>query len=489
MRGTVNVKWLVIGLVAAVGVGLMLTLQVRDWIVLETEAGGSCGSSSRGISSGPCPQNWGTIFVLSLFSLMALIPLSIYGLLKAGRVGCLAGVLVTAIGIYPGAVLFDAMHGRSVEVTWTSPSDTVSDAETEGVWTSGGLVVRARFDGLTAFDAGSGGQRWQSTLPGRDVLCGMSRTAVDGIGMIAEQTTSTQCSRVSAVDLATGKSLWNATIPPEEASSGTDADKLAIAGDTAMIRTQRTLQALGARDGKPRWKRVPQSPVCRYSWIAGGTNLAIAAERCNDRDGVSREVLRALDPATGREQWSLRIPAVGNANVALISADPLVLHVRETDQRGTTSLLAVNAEGKITATIPAAAIDASAVLPGRSIPVFRIAVTGDAVITPTRTEKARHQVTAYALADGRRLWATKEDRDSVSALAVDGQDVIMATARFDTMKLRILDPATGAERRSATVPLRRIDSRLQLVPAPTALVVVSGTGMTPYHPLQGLPRF
>ncbi|MEO3786686.1 PQQ-binding-like beta-propeller repeat protein [Actinocorallia sp. B10E7] len=108
---------------------------------------------------------------------------------------------------------------------------------------------------------------------------------------------------------------------------------------------------------------------------------------------------------------------------------------------------------------------------------------------PTRAEKARHQVTAYALADGRRLWATKEDRDSVSALAVDGQDVIMATARFDTMKLRILDPATGAERRSATVPLRRIDSRLQLVPAPTALVVVSGTGMTPYHPLQGLPRF
>ncbi|GAA3224954.1 PQQ-binding-like beta-propeller repeat protein [Actinocorallia longicatena] len=488
MRGTGNLKWLVIGLLAAVVVGLAVTLQVRDWMALGAETGGSCGTSSRGTSSGPCPQNWATIFVLSLFSLMVFVPLSFYALFKAGTVGRVAGLLVTAVGIYPGVVLFDALHGESVEVAWSTPSDTVSDAETEGVWTSGDLVVRARFDGLTAFDSGSGARRWESPLPGRDVLCGMSRTAAAGIGMIAEQETSTKCSRVSAVDLATGKNLWSAAIPPAEAATGRDEDRLAVAGDSAVIGTERTLEARGARDGRLRWRRDPKSELCRYSWIAGAADRVVVSERCNAQNGTFTEKLLALDPATGRARWSLPVPAVGNANLTLISADPLVVHVRETDQRGTTSLLAVDAEGRITATIPAEAVDVSAVLPSRSIPVHRIAVTEDAVIAVTRTPDSRYQVTAFALAGGRSLWTTKKGRDSISALVADGPDVLLTTSRFSTLKLRVLDPATGAERGSATVPLDRADSRFQLVPAPGALVVVSGSGRNPYHPLQGFPR-
>ncbi|GAB3279502.1 hypothetical protein GCM10027589_06140 [Actinocorallia lasiicapitis] len=487
----INVKWAIIGLIAAVGVGLMLTLQVRNWIALGVESGGSCGSS-RGISSGPCPQSWGTIFGLSLASLFLFVPLVFMALVKAGRIGCVAGAVAAAVGVYPGILLFDAMHGRTIEAAWSLPSDTGSDTDTEGVWASGETVVRARFDGLTAYQAGSGERRWNWQLPGRDVLCGLSRTADGGVGLVARQSPDAGlCGTTTALDLVTGKVLWEHTVATEDLSAGTEFDRLALAGDSALVRTSRLVQALGVKDGAVRWKRTPKSPRCLFGWIAGGTDRTVVAERCHDTDAATH-VLRSLDPATGRELWSLRIPAVGNANVSFVSAEPLVVRVQETDQRGTTSLLSINGEGRVIATIPVDESDAKIEddpLGSRSvIPVYRIAVTKDTLVAKTRNTRGENRLTAYSLTDGHRLWQSPKGRDTIAFVAYDGKEVLTATARSGLLRLRALDPATGKERVSAAVPLDYLDSGSQLIPTPSALIVAAGSGHAPYSPLQGLPR-
>jgi hypothetical protein len=42
---SLTVRTVVIGLLAALGLGIALTLQVRSWGAVAIEAGGSCGSS------------------------------------------------------------------------------------------------------------------------------------------------------------------------------------------------------------------------------------------------------------------------------------------------------------------------------------------------------------------------------------------------------------------------------------------------------------
>src|SRR5690606_34622138 len=118
--------------------------------------------------------------------------------------------------VYPAAVVFGHLHGDTWELAWTAPSDRTDDGETGGIWqTTGeaGTVVRLAFDGMTAFDIVSGTPRWSAAFPARDVLCAMSRTSSDGVGLVARHDEDAPCAEFSAVDIQTGRTLWEATAP------------------------------------------------------------------------------------------------------------------------------------------------------------------------------------------------------------------------------------------------------------------------------------
>ncbi|TYK47116.1 PQQ-binding-like beta-propeller repeat protein [Actinomadura decatromicini] len=487
---SVTARRVAIGLVAAAACGLLATLLIRNFGALGSEAGGSCGTRR-----GPCPNHWGLIFALSFFPLMILVPAACYGLYKLGRLGWVAGPVAAAVCVYPGWLLFDVLHGPTLRFAWSAPSDRGSDTDTEGVWITGDAVVRGKFDGLTAYAAGTGEQSWNSVLPGRDTLCAMSRTVEGGVGLIAHEPGSGQCGSLAAIDTATGRTLWNRTLPTGRPSLSDKADSLAIAGTTGAYRTNDTVEGFAVRDGKTLWKQENKLNGCSFEWVAGTSAQVLLGERCTRTTGTgvtTSQLVRALDPATGRELWKTDLRVIGNANVDLVHAAPLVLAVRESDARGKKSLTVLDAQGRVTATIPTDD-------PGRSIDTFdqsgsaavpsrKIAVSAATLVAVARADRGENSLVGYRLSDGRRLWTTGTSRNTIDAIAFDGKNVVTLTSHFTTLQLRSYDSSTGEERTSAVAPSRWNDSRPRLLPSPAGLIIASSSGRTPYHPLTMLPR-
>ncbi|WP_171064554.1 outer membrane protein assembly factor BamB family protein, partial [Actinomadura soli] len=456
-----------IGLAAAALCGVLLPLLVRDFIVLGTEAGGSCGTRR-----GPCPNHWGLIFALSFFPLMLLIPLACYALYKARRSAWIAGLVAAVVCLYPGWLFFDVLHGPTLKFTWSAPHDRGSDTDTEGVWSSGDVVVRAKFDGVTAYAARTGRQSWNSTLPRRDTLCAMSRTAESGVGLIAHEPGSGQCGSIQAIDTATGKQLWSRTLPTGEPVLEKEADALAIAGTAGAYRTSDTVEGFGLRDGRTLWRADRTSPGCSFGWLAGTSAQILLGERCTRTDPGVRtigfsQLVRAFDPATGRELWKTDLQVIGNATVDLVSAAPLVLAVRESDTRGKKSLMALDAQGRVTATIPTddpdRMIETSNQTTSAAIPSRKITIAGGTLVAVTRADRGGYALAGYRLADGRHLWTSEKSRNAIEAITFDGKNVLTLTSRITTLQLRSIDPSTGKERTSSVVPSRWNDSRPTLL--------------------------
>ncbi|WP_067889494.1 PQQ-binding-like beta-propeller repeat protein [Actinomadura chibensis] len=478
------------GLVGAGVCGALLTMLVRDFAVLGSEAGGSCGTRR-----GPCPNHWGLIFALSFVPLLVLVPLTCYGLFKGMRRGWLAGLVAAAVCVYPGSLLFDVLHGPTLRFAWSAPSDRGSDTDTEGVWITGDAVVRGKFDGLTAYAAGTGERSWNSVLPGRDTLCAMSRTAEGGIGLIAHEPGSGQCASLAAIDTATGRTLWNRTLPTVRPALPDKADSLAIAGTTGAYRTNDTVEGFAVRDGKTLWRQENKLNGCSFEWVAGTSAQVLLGERCTRTTGpgvTTSQFVRAVDPATGRELWKTDLRVIGNANVDLVSAAPLVVAVRESDARGKKTLTVLDAQGRVNATIPTdepgRTIDTFDQSSSAAVPTRKIAVSADTLVAVARADRGENSLAAYRLTDGKRLWTAGTSRDTIDALAFDGKDVLTLTTRFTTLQLRSYDSSTGKELTSAVVPSRWNDSRPRLLPSPSGLIIASSSGRTPYNPLKMLPR-
>ncbi|RFS86097.1 hypothetical protein D0T12_05550 [Actinomadura spongiicola] len=487
------IRFAVVGWVAAAVCGLLLTLLVRDFMALGAESGGSCGTRR-----GPCPNHWGLIFALSFLPLMILVPLACYTLYKARRHAWIAGLVAAAVCVYPGWLLFDVVHGPTLKFAWSAPHDRGSDTDTEGIWVSGDLVVRGTFDGLTAYAAGTGRRAWHSVLPRRDTLCAMTRTADQGIGLIAHEPGSGQCASINAIDTATGRSLWTLTLPAGRPSLDKEADSLAIAGTTGVYRTNDTIGGFTVRDGKTLWRSEHKLDGCAFQWVAGTPTQILVGERCT-RPGDPRmppvgfsQFVRALDPATGRELWKTDLQVVGNATVDLANVAPLVVAVRESDTRGRKSLMALDVQGRVTATVPTDDPDRIIDTHDRAfvsaVPTRKIVVARDTLVAVARAEAGGYTLVGYRLSDGRLLWTSEKSRNTIAAIAFDGTNVFTLTSHVSTLQLRSFDPSTGKERTSAVVPSRWNDSRAHILPAPPGLMVAASSGRTPYHPLRLIPH-
>src|SRR5690606_11439708 len=127
----------------------------------------------------------------------------------------------------------------------------------------------------------SGTPRWSAAFPARDVLCAMSRTSSDGVGLVARHDEDAPCAEFSAVDIQTGRTLWEATAPGGLAG---DHDVLAATGGTAVVLGEDIVHGFALREGTPRWQfRLPES-ACGDAWLAAGRFVVVAVDRCTGLD-------------------------------------------------------------------------------------------------------------------------------------------------------------------------------------------------------------
>jgi len=457
-------------LVAGVLLGLALTLQVETWSALGTEAGGSCGSS-HGISYGPCPRGIGWMLPVSLIALFILVPATLVSAARAfpRRIGCLAAIPLLVLGLLPGRAIFNWGHGRTFKTMWTASSEHPSTEEGLGSWLSGGTVIRARFDRLVAYDVTTGTVRWTFMLPGRDVLCAMSRTVSDGIGLIAHGGDSAPCDRVTAVDLRSGRSLWQRNVPGGGSSIAVVSDALAVTGDTAILRNPRGLEAVGLRDGARRWEQKADDR-CTIGDVAADGGQVLAVVGC--LDAVPQ--IRTLDASTGRAQWTAKAPIEGTiANITLLSVRPAVVHIMESGQRGDDIIVAFDRAGRAAPAIQVE--DGQRRLDVgdqgfRATPVRLLAIQDGMLVTKARLDNGGERLMAYDLTDGRLRWNSAES-DFAGMAVRNGQATLVGTG-FRTSGVWTVSLRDGRTKYAGVTDLSGLTSHMMLYPTDDGYVVV-----------------
>ncbi|MEV5754389.1 PQQ-binding-like beta-propeller repeat protein [Actinoallomurus sp. NPDC052308] len=398
---------IVIGVIGAVLLGMVLTMLVSSFWTLGTEAGGSCGTDRNGISYGPCPRGTAWMLPVSIVSLFVVVPAAMLCVVRAGsrRLGCLGVVVLALVGVLPGMAVFRWSHGRTLAAVWQAPADRPPTTEGLGGWLSGTTVVRARFDRLVGYDVATGAVRWTYTVPGRDVLCAMSRTTADGVGLIAHGAETQPCGRVTAVDLNTGRALWERGVPADGISSSVSADVLAVTDGMAAVQTSQAVMALRLRDGTPLWQDKA-ADRCRLATVTAGHDQVLTTVSCFEQ--VPR--IRALDAATGRARWTVKAPIQGtSANIRPLSADPAVFSIQEGGQRGVSVIASFDETGRVRATIPIddgqRRLDVSD-HGFRATPARHLVLQDGLLVAKAQLPGGKYRLVGYDLADGRLRWST-----------------------------------------------------------------------------------
>lgn len=181
----------------------------------------------------------------------------------------------------------------------------------------GVLYLAAGFAQVIAFDAATGEERWRTRLP----TPSRAAPAVDGGRVFA----ITIDNRLTALDAATGRSLWTFDAPPATATLLGGAAPAAADGAVVAAMTTGEIVAFRAANGRVTWddsltavRRIGVAeaiPAVRaLPVIADGQVIAVGAA------GFSA----AIDFATGRRLWDrdiggMETPAVAGRFVYLLS--------------------------------------------------------------------------------------------------------------------------------------------------------------------------
>ncbi|MEV4948995.1 PQQ-binding-like beta-propeller repeat protein [Streptomyces sp. NPDC053755] len=381
-----------------------------------------------------------------------------------GVVGGIAALVLGTMGYLPG---------NSMSAAWQTPEDRKATANGNGAWLVGDTVVRSRFDAVTGFDAGSGKQRWEYTVPGRSEICAVGSAVEGGVGLIAHGEPSAAsasdqvppgkgCNTVTALDLTSGRELWHTARVPGVGLIRSEPDLVAAGGGLAVFRegdaletatepvgnsarTGHGVRAVDLRTGAPRWRAaVPHGCVPRR--VAATARQVLAVLAC---DGAEQK-LAAFDPADGRARWTVPLrarPAVPlDEGAVFVSADPAVVRIGTGNEGG--AFLAFGPDGRAQGQIEAGGDYGQLVMgdPGR------VAVDGGRLLTvahySTRLYSA-DRVVAFDLAGGGELWRSdpwSTDQDISTLHAANGRLTLLLGSGRNNNALYVLDAADGDEK-------------------------------------------
>ncbi len=411
--------------------GALVTLAVMyHWIGWSLLPGGGCGD---GI---PCPHGSTPLLLLAfLFTFTGVgalaLAFALTGRATVGETavqdavpgtrpgsrlllrGAVPVVLGAALVVLPGLRFADWLRGpQPLHTGWTAAADRPSTVRAVAVWSSGAAVVRVRQDGLRAFRAADGGELWSQDAPARASVCAASPQAVDGLAVVGYSRNGAPCATVGAVDLLTGRQLW--TLDGLDASADPGGDAVALSPELALLREQSRIRAVGAHDGRERW-RHQAGAGCTESAVTASATRLVALEFCVGGDGplTGRSTLVGLSPANGAVLWHGDLPTESSAEIGFLSTDPLVLDVQERDDRGVHAVLSFDGQGKPLATIATSQQDGDLALSntgtlGFAAAPVRLAAVADGTLVTTATPSRQGlstTLTAFSLTDGHRLWS------------------------------------------------------------------------------------
>ncbi|MFJ2783057.1 MULTISPECIES: PQQ-binding-like beta-propeller repeat protein [unclassified Streptomyces] len=322
-------------------------------------------------------------------------------------------------------------------VAWQVPGAGQKYDEAVGAWGLGSTVAQGRIDGLFAYDGTTGAVRWSVPAPARQASCAMSPDAEEGIGLLAFGRHEQPCAALLAVRTADGEVLWRRDLPGDGLTGG-----LAVGGATAVSAEEKAVRARSTATGKQSWQR-PHGKGCALLAMDADATRTLLVEQCGERAR-----LLALDTRTGAERWSRDLPVESGASASVVSVSPVVVAVDEEDQRGTHAVLAFDERGNPRGSVPLAGPEGILSVHadvGDGDPA-RPLVLGDLLITLSeRGELVPDIVVAHSLADGRKVWSHRAERQTM-ALAAEPDGTVGVLENEGVGHVLLLDSATGKVR-------------------------------------------
>jgi outer membrane protein assembly factor BamB len=451
----------------AVLAGAAIRLQIRGWSAVEGASGSACGSGSV-----VCPHGVVPVLVISFVVGLAAIPFLIWAVVRRPKINAGAAAVGLAAGVFAAQALSGGLRGTELRAEWAAPYDGAGSPATEGVWATGGSLIRVRADQVVSYQVATGRQQWKLAVPGGDVACAVSAgISSAAVGLIGYGAAGGACDQVLAVDLGTGQQLWSKRVPGGwKGNQGTGF--VAVGGDTAVAVSAGSVLGYNLRTGAPRWTTLTP-PGCSDQTLAGARQSVVVLAAC----GKSFDVID-LDPASGRQLW--RTPVPGQApgyQFAILSADPVVVTDASPGQPG--QALAFGPTGEMASLIPAGDLDTSS-YQGFGPP---IAVSGGLLIGVTRPSGGHADVVAYRLSDGGRQWLASMP-DDVLSLRQDGGQLLVIDQSRPALTLDAISLTKGSLRAIGFLPANVVSpGGVSVYPASGRYAVVNLTGAAPVPPV------
>uniref|UniRef100_UPI0034DDEF30 outer membrane protein assembly factor BamB family protein n=1 Tax=Streptomyces flavofungini TaxID=68200 RepID=UPI0034DDEF30 len=310
------------------------------------------------------------------------------------------------------------------------------------IWTATGSVLtddvyaKAGVNELNGYDPETGKEKWSVPLPG--MTCAMSREVTeDGIAAVVTEEAKRgkkgdyePCSKVSAIDLKSGKKLWTEGVE----TNGVQATfkEVTISG-TTIAAGAGTSSGGAAWDvtGKQLWK--PKVGKCQDDGYAGGDQL-VAVRKCGSFGDYKLKV-QLIDPKTGNEKWTYPV-AEGVDNVKIISTNPVVFgqDTSEITASGATDVFAIGSNGKLRSKI---ALEDGKYDHDCGVNMINdchaIAVGNDRLYVPTRQHDGSgesynrtNEIVSFSLATGKPTSdrAVAGDNGEIFPIRMDGPNVL-----------------------------------------------------------------
>ncbi|MFI1170127.1 outer membrane protein assembly factor BamB family protein [Streptomyces melanogenes] len=349
--------------------------------------------------------------------------------------------------------------GQAAKAPWSLPYTQSGRAFNElvrGVWFTDKAVVKALPDGVAALDRRDGHRLWGVAAPGGDsVICQASTDASGDIAILAAGS-GRECHQVFAVDIASGRLLWQKELADNRDNFSIEHTRIARAQDTVVVSAPRkTTTAFRVSDGTQLWTDAPavySGQQCVGDKYTGGSQL-VRIQKCHGSELFAPYDLAAVDPATGTTRWTYRLgSALGSENSTVVSTDPVVVSVGGSDLRLRMTVL--DAGGKVRATLAAgdeerprlSADDGSTPAPGALVKGGTLYM---AATPTTKHTDGNNKVVAWSLSTGKRLWEQQSTGlvKAFSLVASDTPDVLAYSSGnvYDPSALVRFDPATGKQ--------------------------------------------
>ncbi|MFE6224458.1 PQQ-binding-like beta-propeller repeat protein [Streptomyces sp. NPDC057854] len=428
-------------------------------------AGGKPGGSGGSGGGGAAPKAKGSR--LARYSVVGGVLLAVL----AGCGGITAGVLAGE-GYLPG----DAM--RQV---WSTSAAGGTPASGGAVWAAGDTLVHSSADGVSGVDARTGDRRWRYEPSGGATICSASRTADQGIALVAQGTPGGDdkrggCTAVVALDLATGRERWRTARTAADGEIRAQHDLVAAGGGLAVVRDEdpgwryasvldgpglldpdRALRAFDVTTGAPRWTAKMPKGCVPYAVAAGARRIS-ALLACDGGNGEDTR-LAVLDPADGRVRAESvldrrRLVDPLTYTPSFVSADPIVVAVDGLDHSGYATLLAFDGEGRAQGVVDSGVANGRITSPVQEPARTRVAY--GRIYTVAMESDGDDVISAFDLRSGQRLWrAELGDLEDVMGLRVAGGRVTALIDLYGSTAedgLVVLDADDGEERDVRTFP-------------------------------------